>query len=94
MHFDYAGSGAGTGSAGANVFMLSESGGDSATDSSGGWQVEAIVERTAAEHLEELVSAQDWPAAFDLARQTGLSADPVHKCAPHEVNFPGQSSRL
>ncbi|EIE26521.1 hypothetical protein COCSUDRAFT_64531 [Coccomyxa subellipsoidea C-169] len=74
-----AGSGAGTGSAGANVFMLSESGGDSATDSSGGWQVEAIVERTAAEHLEELVSAQDWPAAFDLTRQHGLSADPVHK---------------
>ncbi|KAK9916721.1 hypothetical protein WJX75_006244 [Coccomyxa subellipsoidea] len=77
-----AGPGAGAGPAPANIYMLSEhcdESGAGTPDGSRGWQVEALIERSAEEQLEELISAQDWPAAIKVAQEHSLSADPVHK---------------
>ena len=55
-----AGPGAGAGPAPANIYMLSEhcnESGAGTPDGSRGWQVEALVERSAEEQLEELISA-------------------------------------
>jgi hypothetical protein len=82
-----AGPGAGAGPAPANIYMLSEhcdESGAGTPDGSRGWQVEALIERSAEEQLEELISAQDWPAAIKVAQEHSLSADPVHKCAQHQ----------
>ncbi|BDA40884.1 probable neuroblastoma-amplified sequence at N-terminal half [Coccomyxa sp. Obi] len=63
----------------ARVFLLSERRGDPGADNSRSWQIEALSEKSAEEELEELIGAQDWPAALALAREHSLSADPVHK---------------
>lgn len=70
----------------ARIFLLSERRSGPGADKSRSWQIEALSEKSAEEELEELVGAHNWPAALDLAREHGLSTDPVHKCDPHIIS--------